>query len=629
MKCLMMAFWLSLVKDKRGLKPIIVKLGVALAISFAGFLYSHFRTRRIASNSSPPSSGDKKIDSDSTTMPTPSSVDGGLISLENLKETPRQKGAVLASSIGFTSNTPYCLDEDQFLLPEFNDLVLEEFEVHSNSTSTSSKKDADRDVTPKTAVEKETEKDIHNLKNMVHLLQERERKLEMQLLEFYGLKEQETAVMELQNRLKITSVEAKLFSLKIQSLQADNQRLEAQVAEHSKVVSELESARTKIKLLKRKIRLDEEHTKEQLSDLRHKVISLQSEEHTVGKDEDIQKRLQRLQELEGESTELKLANSRLQYENAELKRRLSSTQFAPEAEALQEATLQLRKENDDLTKEIEQLQATRCSDVEELVYLKWVNACLRYELRNCKAPPGKPGARDLSKTLSPKSEEKAKQLILEYANSEGGDKSIVDFDSEYWSSSQGSSLTDSNDLDDSPVDVSSATKISTSSRSSLFRKLRKLLQVKHSPRHNHSSADRSSTSNVYSGIRKTTSTSSFEDMRTFSHSTASSHQSTIDEHSNKTTYRSPSFSRPSLDSHSQRTLSLDRIKEVDGLRRNSDVGYPYYYKRAALRESGAVSGLGKDHMVEQDLESEKLELMRFAEALKDSSSPQGSSYSSF
>ncbi|GKE47995.1 CHUP1, chloroplastic-like protein [Tanacetum coccineum] len=49
---------------------------------------------------------------------------------------------------------------------------------------------------------------------------------------------------------------------------------------------------------------------------------------------------------------------------------------------LREESERLTKQNEELKNEIEQLQAGRCSDVEELVYLKWVNACLRYELKS-------------------------------------------------------------------------------------------------------------------------------------------------------------------------------------------------------------------------------------------------------
>lgn len=35
-----------MVKDKKDIRPVLVKLGVALALSFAGFLYSRIKCRR-------------------------------------------------------------------------------------------------------------------------------------------------------------------------------------------------------------------------------------------------------------------------------------------------------------------------------------------------------------------------------------------------------------------------------------------------------------------------------------------------------------------------------------------------------------------------------------------------------
>lgn len=58
----------------------------------------------------------------------------------------------------------------------------------------------------------------------------------------------------------------------------------------------------------------------------------------------------------------------------------------------------LRQKNEDLLKQVEGLQMNRFSEVEELVYLRWVNACLRFELRNYQTPSGKTSARDLSKS---------------------------------------------------------------------------------------------------------------------------------------------------------------------------------------------------------------------------------------
>lgn len=172
----------------------------------------------------------------------------------------------------------------------------------------------------------EFEQEVRHLRNMVRILRERERSLEVQLLEYYGLKEQETAVMELQNRLKINNMEAKLFTLKIESLQADNRRLQTQVADHAKVMSELESARSKIKLLKRKLKFEAEQNREQIIALQKRVSKLQEQESKAVSDKDYQSKLHRISVLENEANELRKSNMKLEQENSELEHRLECTQ---------------------------------------------------------------------------------------------------------------------------------------------------------------------------------------------------------------------------------------------------------------------------------------------------------------
>lgn len=128
----------------------------------------------------------------------------------------------------------------------------------------------------------------------------------------------------------------------------------------------------------------------------------------------------------------------------------------------------LRHVNEDLLKQVEGLQMNRFSEVEELVYLRWVNACLRYELRNYQAPPGKISARDLNKSLSPKSQEKAKQLMLDYAGSERG-QGDTDLESNFsHPSSPGSE-----DFDNTSIDSSTSRYSSLSKRPSLIQKIKK------------------------------------------------------------------------------------------------------------------------------------------------------------
>lgn len=220
-------------------------------------------------------------------------------------------------------------------MPEFDELIQEEFEETECSPTTSDVRDAVSPlmtnmecVEPKRTDEdtRAMEQEITKLLGMVQELQDRERSLKDQLLEYYGLKEQEALVRELQNRLKVNTMETQLFTLKVESLQAENRRLEAQASDYPKVIAELESAKTKIKQLQSKMRSNGEQTKEQLSALHQRVTALHDQEHRAAmNDADIQKKLQKLKDLEDELMDLRRVNSRLQSENAEQASKLEST----------------------------------------------------------------------------------------------------------------------------------------------------------------------------------------------------------------------------------------------------------------------------------------------------------------
>lgn len=229
-------------------------------------------------------------------------------------------------------------------------------------------------------------------------------------------------------------------------------------------------------------------------------------------------------------------------------------------------TQQLRQENEDLLKKIEQLQADRCADVEELVYLRWLNACFRYELRNYQLPDGKTVAKELNSTMSPKSEEKAKQLILEYGNSEGID--LIDFDSDRWSSSQ----TDSSEFDDSSAFNSSATGTSSSKKAVKFLgKLRRLMRGKDGKDHHHDQVSSSDKTEMLQGC----STDSL-------HSNQTGIDSKPAGSSNRSMPMPASLFRHSLDVGRLRSMNAEDFKEFERARRCSDSGHFNAYKRIIL-----------------------------------------------
>lgn len=472
-------------KHKRDINLFVLQLGAAFAVTFAGFLFSRFRknTKRVTRPTLPP-------------LRPQSSSDHGYRDTSN--EEPIHRG---------DSRSECDPDEkDVFLLPEFEDEVKKlDLLVHDDECETPKSDMSAAPLAFPSAEEGDHVNEIKRLRNTVRALRERERCLEDKLLEYYSLKEQQKIAMELRSRLKLNQMETKVFNLKIKSLQAENEKLKAQCSEHSRAVLELDTAKSEVHVLKKKLNIKTQQHVEQLLSLKERVAKLQEDEIKASLPvPDADKMVQRLRDLEGEINELRDSNTRLHFENFELAEKVEAVQIiasskledSEEMETLREDGNRLMSENEELKKEIEQLQGDRCTDLEQLVYLKWINACLRYELRTYQPPAGKTVARDLSTTLSPTSEEKAKQLILEYAHEEDH----TDYDQ--WSSSQESMITESMFLDDSSVDTLFATNTKKSGKKKLMHKLMKILHGKDTKKRGGSSEPSSSSTGVRSTPRR-------------------------------------------------------------------------------------------------------------------------------
>ncbi|KAJ6718694.1 PROTEIN CHUP1 CHLOROPLASTIC [Salix purpurea] len=393
---------------------------------------------------------------------------------KDVEEEEEEEEVKLISSIfNHAQGTPPGM-EDEDILPEFEDLLSGEIDYPFPGEKFDK---AEKDKIYETEMANNAS-ELERLRYLVKELEEREVKLEGELLEYYGLKEQESDIVELQRQLKIKTVEIDMLNITINSLQAERRKLQEEISHGASSNKELELARNKIKALQRQIQLDANQTKGQLLLLKQQVSGLQEkEQEAVKKDADVEKRLKAVKELEVEVVELKRKNKELQHEKRELiiklgaaEAKVASLSNISETEMVakvREEVNNLKHSNEDLLKQVEGLQMNRFSEVEELVYLRWVNACLRYELRNYQTPSGKVSARDLNKSLSPKSQEKAKQLLLEYAGSERG-QGDTDMESNYsHPSSPGSE-----DFDNTSID-SSSSRYSFSKKPNLIQKLKK------------------------------------------------------------------------------------------------------------------------------------------------------------
>ncbi|KAI3883337.1 hypothetical protein MKX03_024553 [Papaver bracteatum] len=406
-------------------------------------------------------------------------VDGEKNDEEKTEEIKGEDGEEVkrrSSVINPSLSNPCFLEEDE-ILPEFEDFLSGEIDYPLPNDKYDLRRDNEKDRMYELEMANNAN-ELERLRNLVKELEEREVKLEGELLEYYGLKEQESDVTELQTQVKIKSVEIDMLNVTINSLQAERKKLQEEISQGVVARKELEIARNKIKELQRQIQLDANQTRGQLLMLKQQVTGLQSKEEAAFKnDSEVDKKLKAVSELEMTVVELKRKNKELQFEKRDLMVKLDTAETKirnlsnmTETELVAQAredVANLRHANEDLQKQVEGLQLNRFSEVEELVYLRWVNACLRFELRNNQTQVGKPSARDLSTNLSPKSQERAKQLMLEYAGSERG-QGDTDLESIASPSSPGSE-----DFENASMDSSFSRNSSFSKKTSLIQKLKK------------------------------------------------------------------------------------------------------------------------------------------------------------
>lgn len=213
--------------------------------------------------------------------------------------------------------------EDEDILPEFEDFLSGEIEYRLPGDKIDK---AEKEKIYETEMANNAN-ELERLRNLVEELEEREVKLEGELLEYYGLKEQESDITELQRQIKIKTVEIDMLKITINSLQAERKKLQEEIRQGESCKKEVEVARNKIKELQRQIQLEANQTKGQLLLLKQQVSGLQAkEEEAIKKDAEVEKKLKAVKELEVEVVELRRKNKELQHEKRELTIKLDAAQ---------------------------------------------------------------------------------------------------------------------------------------------------------------------------------------------------------------------------------------------------------------------------------------------------------------
>lgn len=108
----------------------------------------------------------------------------------------------------------------------------------------------------------------------------------------------------------------------------------------------------------------------------------EKEAEILGNREEMKQRMQEIEELDAEVMELRRMVDQLQQEKEELMEQieLRENSATPTLKMMADDPNQQRNEYEELLTELEQVQNDKAADIDELIYLRWINACLRYNL---------------------------------------------------------------------------------------------------------------------------------------------------------------------------------------------------------------------------------------------------------
>ncbi|KAG9459263.1 hypothetical protein H6P81_003771 [Aristolochia fimbriata] len=219
------------------------------------------------------------------------------------------------------------------------------------------------------------ENNIAGLLNHLNVLQEREKELEARIVRYISKKEREFALREGQNALESEIAQIESLGLKVEFMEAECRWL----TEYLNVVSQVETAKSEIEILKRRTRKLWRANRRGLRALHQqagclRLLEAKSKEEKQGLEDTIMGLLQQINQLESDKREL--------METLELRgiSNPSASELQKREDGDREEPTKGVEEEKVLLRQIEQLQNDRLSNLEELIHLRWVNACLRHEL---------------------------------------------------------------------------------------------------------------------------------------------------------------------------------------------------------------------------------------------------------
>ncbi|WVZ20379.1 hypothetical protein V8G54_007701, partial [Vigna mungo] len=246
-----------------------------------------------------------------------------------------------------------------------------------------------------------TVKDI--VQNLVPNYKRREAKLEKKLLELNGLREEQSAIAQMQKQLEEKTEKVEFLEKTIASFRSDSEIIREKIRDDQVSKKQLDIAKKMIDEIQRK-KGDAGPVREQILMLQQQVTEFKKFQSS-GENSSTNKRLKDVQDIEVEVLELKRKNKELELEKRETKVKLATAQARIRTEEqkrsrLEEEIAGLKHVHEELSELVETLQRNRFDMVEEVVYQRWLYTLLRFEIQDNQRQNRKASIRDCNKNSS-------------------------------------------------------------------------------------------------------------------------------------------------------------------------------------------------------------------------------------
>nr|XP_027070590.1 uncharacterized protein LOC113695659 [Coffea arabica] len=279
------------------IKPVLLRAGIPLAITVAGFIVARITTRKRSSR----------------------------LNTSSAENEASSRGEQTAEG---------CFPDVQSI----NSSSLSSLDAYHSITDTSNR-NSEEELQHQHIFELEEE--VLVLRNQIKDVHVREFELEVQYLRYHDMKEQELLLMELQNKLLLEITRVELLAEEISSVEADRKSFESVVVEYLKMLELLEISRSRNRLLQRKVKKLLRRTKEHSRVIKQQHMQIEAKEAEIFRNhQELEAKANIIRRRENEIKELKLAFGQLQMEKDELSRQmeLANTAASSKVDILQLAT---------------------------------------------------------------------------------------------------------------------------------------------------------------------------------------------------------------------------------------------------------------------------------------------------